>query len=84
MLELYAGLVETGVGLIPGGGGCKEMLLRALDAAAVVWRRARPGSVEYDETIRSVFETIAMAKVSTSAEEARGLRIPFGYGCDRR
>ena len=32
--ELYMGLVETGVGLVPGGGGCKEMALRAIDAAA--------------------------------------------------
>lgn len=74
-LELYAGLVEAGVGLIPGGGGCKEMLLRALDAAAVVGGDARPGSVDTIETIKSVFQTIAMAKVSTSAEEARGFRF---------
>ena len=32
--ELYTGLVEVGVGLLPGGGGCKEMLLRAVDSAA--------------------------------------------------
>ena len=31
--ELYTGLVEVGVGLLPGGGGCKEMLLRAVDGA---------------------------------------------------
>ena len=37
--ELYAGLVEVGVGLLPGGGGCKEMLLRAVDSAAAI----RPG-----------------------------------------
>ncbi|HEX4484868.1 MAG TPA: 3-hydroxyacyl-CoA dehydrogenase/enoyl-CoA hydratase family protein [Terriglobales bacterium] len=56
--ELYMGLVEIGVGLLPGGGGCKEMLLRS------------NGS---QEAMRKIFETIAMAKVSTSAEEARGL-----------
>ena len=38
--ELYAGLVEVGVGLLPGGGGCKEMLLRAVDSAAAI----RPGT----------------------------------------
>ena len=37
--ELYIGLVEVGVGLLPGGGGCKEMLLRAVDSAASI----RPG-----------------------------------------
>ena len=38
--ELYMGLVEVGVGLLPGGGGCKEMLLRAVDSAAAI----RPGT----------------------------------------
>ena len=74
-LELYTGLVETGVGLIPGGGGCKEMLLRALAAADGVVKDARGESVEVHAAIRNVFETIAMAKVSTSAAEARGLRL---------
>jgi 3-hydroxyacyl-CoA dehydrogenase len=74
-LELYAGLVETGVGLIPGGGGCKEMLLRALSAADAVRSDARGESVEVIETLKNVFETIAMAKVSTSAIDARSLRI---------
>jgi 3-hydroxyacyl-CoA dehydrogenase len=74
-LELYAGLVETGVGLIPGGGGCKEMLLRALAAADAVRSDARGESVEVIETLKNVFETIAMAKVSTSAIDARSLRI---------
>ncbi len=73
--ELYAGLVETGVGLIPGGGGCKEMLLRALAAADAVRNEARGESVEVIETVKNVFETIAMAKVSTSAIDARSLRI---------
>jgi len=57
--ELYMGLVETGVGLLPGGGGCKEMLLRTSDPAA----------------LRHTLETIAMAKVSTSAVEARQLGL---------
>ena len=74
-LELYTGLVETGVGLIPGGGGCKEMLLRALAAADAVRSDVRGESVEVVETVKNVFETIAMAKVSTSAMDARSLRI---------
>ena len=53
--ELYAGLVELGVGLIPAGGGTKEMALR-MDA-------------------KTAFETIGLAKVSTSAAEATGLRL---------
>jgi 3-hydroxyacyl-CoA dehydrogenase len=60
--ELYMGLVETGVGLLPGGGGCKEMTLRALESGG-------------PDTLRHHFETIAMAKVSTSAMEARRLHL---------
>jgi 3-hydroxyacyl-CoA dehydrogenase len=71
--ELYMGLVETGVGLLPGGGGCKEMTLRAVDSAAAVHEGKRPESVELMEALRKIFETIAMAKVSTSAVEARKL-----------
>jgi 3-hydroxyacyl-CoA dehydrogenase len=74
-IELYAGLVETGVGLIPAGGGCKEMLLRALAAADAVRTDPRGDSVEVVDTLKNVFETIAMAKVSTSAVEARSMRI---------
>jgi 3-hydroxyacyl-CoA dehydrogenase len=74
-LELYAGLVETGVGIVPAGGGCKEMLLRALAAADDVRKDARLESPELVETMKNIFETIAMAKVSTSALEARSLRI---------
>ncbi|MGH9505084.1 MAG: 3-hydroxyacyl-CoA dehydrogenase NAD-binding domain-containing protein [Terriglobales bacterium] len=70
--ELYAGLVEVGVGLLPGGGGCKEMLLRAVDSAASI-RPGRGESIELMEAMKKVFETIATAKVSTSAHEARGL-----------
>jgi 3-hydroxyacyl-CoA dehydrogenase len=76
--ELYTGLVEVGVGLLPGGGGCKEMLLRAVDGAAAarggkVSGDALAGSIEMLEAIRRAFETIATAKVATSAAEARGL-----------
>jgi 3-hydroxyacyl-CoA dehydrogenase len=75
--ELYTGLVEVGVGLLPGGGGCKEMLLRALDSAAgsreKVSGEALAGSVEMMQAMKKAFEAIATAKVATSAHEARGL-----------
>jgi 3-hydroxyacyl-CoA dehydrogenase len=76
--ELYTGLVEVGVGLLPGGGGCKEMLLRAVDAAAAarggkISGDALAGSIEMLEAMKRAFETIATAKVATSAHEARGL-----------
>ena len=74
-LELYTGLVETGVGLVPAGGGCKEMALRAIAAANAVKADSRGESVEIYDVFRSIFETIAMAKVSTSAFEARAMRI---------
>jgi 3-hydroxyacyl-CoA dehydrogenase len=65
--EAYIGLVETGVGLIPGGGGTKEMLIRANEHAA--------GNEDLDlfHALKPVFEAIAMAKVGTSAEECRDL-----------
>jgi 3-hydroxyacyl-CoA dehydrogenase len=75
--ELYTGLVEIGVGLLPGGGGCKEMLLRAVDSAAASRGKASPealaGSVEMMEAMKKAFETIATARVATSAHEARAL-----------
>jgi len=71
--ELYTGLVEVGVGLLPGGGGCKEMMLRAVDSAAAIRPGGRGESVELMETMKKSFETIATAKVATSAHEARGL-----------
>jgi len=71
--ELYMGLVEVGVGLLPGGGGCKEMLLRAIDKARAVRPDGRAESVEMMEGLKRIFEIIAMAKVSTSAYEARDL-----------
>src|SRR5579859_1805093 len=65
--EAYVGLVETGVGLIPGGGGTKEMLIRANEHAA--------GGEDLDlfHTLRPFFENIATAKVGASAEECRDL-----------
>jgi 3-hydroxyacyl-CoA dehydrogenase len=71
--ELYMGLVEVGVGLLPGGGGCKEMLLRAVDSAASIRPDGRGASVEMMEAMKKIFEAIGTAKVSTSAHEARGL-----------
>ena len=80
--ETYLGLVEAGVGLIPAGGGTKEMLLRALDAAAALSppdpkdppsRFAQ--SAEFATALKRALETIALAKVSTSAAEARSLGL---------
>lgn len=76
--ELYTGLVEVGVGLLPGGGGCKEMLLRAVDSASAARGGkgsgdALAGSIEMLEAMKRAFETIATAKVATSAHEARRL-----------
>jgi 3-hydroxyacyl-CoA dehydrogenase len=71
--ELYMGLVEVGVGLLPGAGGCKEMLLRAVDSAESIRPGGRGESVELMEAMKKTFETIATAKVATSAHEARDL-----------
>jgi 3-hydroxyacyl-CoA dehydrogenase len=65
--EAYLGLVEVGVGLIPGGGGTKEMLIRANEQAA------SGDDLDLFHTLRPVFENIATAKVGTSAEECRDL-----------
>jgi 3-hydroxyacyl-CoA dehydrogenase len=63
--ETYIGLVETGVGLIPGGGGNKELYIKHI--------KGLPKGVDIDlqAIANKVFESIAMAKVSTSGEEAR-------------
>lgn len=73
--ELYMGLVEVGVGLLPGGGGCKEMLLRAIDSASTIRPGGRGESVELMEAMKRAFEAIAMAKVSTSAQDARSIGL---------
>jgi 3-hydroxyacyl-CoA dehydrogenase len=74
-LELYTGLVESSVGLVPAGGGCKEMLLRAVTTANEIKSDPRGDSVELQDAVKAMFETIAMAKVSGSAFEARSLRF---------
>ncbi|MDE1175061.1 MAG: 3-hydroxyacyl-CoA dehydrogenase NAD-binding domain-containing protein [Edaphobacter sp.] len=71
--ELYMGLVEAGVGLIPGGGGCKEMLLRSIESGTSIRPDARGESVEIFEAIKKNFETLAKAIVSTSAQDAKRL-----------
>ncbi|MGB3607613.1 3-hydroxyacyl-CoA dehydrogenase NAD-binding domain-containing protein [Psychroserpens sp.] len=65
--ETYIGLVEFGVGVIPGGGGSKEMALRASDTF-------KKGDVQLN-TLQEYFLTIGMAKVATSAYEAFDLGI---------
>ncbi|RRN78447.1 3-hydroxyacyl-CoA dehydrogenase/enoyl-CoA hydratase family protein [Pseudoxanthomonas sp. SGD-10] len=65
-LESYIGLVEAGVGLLPAGGGLKELAVRASRAAA--------GGDVFAE-LKKTFETVAMAKVSTSAVEAKELGL---------
>lgn len=65
--ETYLGLVEFGVGLIPGGGGTKELYLKILR------NMTKEVDVDLHKVANHVFETVAMAKVSTSAEEAREL-----------
>lgn len=67
--ETYIGLVEAGVGLIPAGGGTKEMLVRSLARAPKV------ADVDLMPFVREVLETIGTAKVATSAAEAKA----FGF-----
>ncbi len=67
--ETYSGLVEVGVGIIPGGGGNMNMLWRALEAIP------EGTNVPTNEYVNQVFKNIALAKVATSAEEAKA----FGY-----
>lgn len=66
-LESYIGLVEAGVGLLPAGGGLKEIAVRASQAAG-------PGGDVFAE-LKKTFETVAMAKVSASAVEAKELGL---------
>ena len=72
--ESYIGLVEVGVGLIPGGGGTKEMLARSVHDLPP----HHPDLLPY---VQRVFETIGFAKVSTSAADAR--RLGFLGDADR-
>ncbi len=78
--ETYSGLVEVGVGLIPGGGGTMNMLWRALESV--------PEGVDIDTYafVTQVFKNIALAKVATSAEEGKALgffRATDGVSFDR-
>ena len=66
-LESYVGLVEAGVGLLPAGGGLKEFAVRASQAAG-------PGGDVFAQ-LKAPFESVAMAKVSTSAFEAKSLKL---------
>jgi 3-hydroxyacyl-CoA dehydrogenase len=70
--ESYLGLVEVGVGLIPAGGGCKELLVRL--GATLEEQMARKTGGPFTPS-RRAFETIAVATVSTSAVEAQELRF---------
>jgi 3-hydroxyacyl-CoA dehydrogenase len=74
--EAYIGLVETGVGLIPGGGGTKEMLIRANEHASGTGfslSSSPESDLDLFHALKPIFEAIAMAKVGTSAEECRDL-----------
>ena len=64
--ETYYGLVEVGVGLIPAGGGCKELALLAS-------QQVRDPEVDLQPWINAIFETVAMAKVSTSGHDTKRL-----------
>ena len=63
--ETYMGLVEVGVGLIPGGGGNLRMILNAMDSGT--------GRMGAFQKIQKTFETVGFAKVATSADEAKHL-----------
>ncbi len=65
--ETYTGLVEVGVGVIPAAGGCKEQLIRRGENM--------PSGADLSKGVNDAFETIAMAKVATSAKEAKD----YGY-----
>ena len=73
--ETYIGLVEVGVGLIPAGGGCKEMVRRIMSPPM------RTRDVQVLPFLQQTFEQIGLAKVATSAPEAREMRILAE--CDR-
>lgn len=81
-MESYPGLVEAGVGVIPGWGGCKEMLFRhaalASHVKAQVMAGKKPDALMAQgpmPTVSKAFEYIAMAKVAGSAQEAQDMLI---------
>lgn len=65
--ELYMGLVEVGVGLVPAGGGTKEMLIRNTEFIP------KEMNIDLFPFVRRAFETIGLAKISMSGEEAKNL-----------
>jgi 3-hydroxyacyl-CoA dehydrogenase len=67
--ETYAGLVEVGVGLVPGGGGTMNLLWRALEGVP------DGATVDTYALVTQIFKNVALARVATSAEEAK----TFGY-----
>ena len=69
-LESYIGLVEVGVGLLPGGGGCKEMAQRASQEAH---HFSSDNRVDIFPFVRRYFQNIAMGEVAKSAELARAM-----------
>lgn len=78
--ETYCGLVEVGVGLIPGWGGCKEMLIRFREQERAAYAKAGGGERIWfspDTTpmgaVRKAFEVIGTAQVAKSADEARSI-----------
>jgi 3-hydroxyacyl-CoA dehydrogenase len=72
--ETYMGLVEVGVGLIPAGGGCKELLIRNTEHLFEVQKGGLyPKQIELMPFVARAFEAIALAKVSTSGPEAEKL-----------
>ncbi len=74
--ETYMGQVEVGVGLIPAGGGCKELFIRNTESLFEVQKGGiYPKQIELMPFVTRAFETIAMAKVSTSGQEA----VKLGY-----
>ncbi|HXN33365.1 MAG TPA: 3-hydroxyacyl-CoA dehydrogenase NAD-binding domain-containing protein [Polyangiaceae bacterium] len=78
--ETYAGLVEVGVGLVPGGGGSMNLLWRAFEGVP------EGASVDPYALVTQVFKNVALARVATSAEEAKAygyFRRPDGVSFDR-
>ncbi len=81
-MESYIGLVEAGIGVIPGWGGCKEMLLRHVEAAEAAQRAILKGEKPQHligggpmGAVSKAFEYISMAKVAGSAAEAQDMLI---------